>query len=784
MKSRLMLTVAGLALLGAGPVLAQTALQTAPAGPNRTVLPIPPAPFNGKIEPNAADSTPGSIREVRAPQGAPNVFLFMSDDVGFSMSSVFGGPVPTPNFARVAQSGERYNRFNTTAICSPTRAALLTGRNHHETGTGYLSDIPTGYPGYTGRIAPDTATIAQILRLNGYSTAMFGKHHNTPPQDRGQAGNFDSWPTGLGFEYFFGFNAGDNDQYSPTLYRGIQHVSPDEGKGKMLDQRLADDVISYIHNQKADKPNKPFLVYMAPGSTHSPHQAPKEYIARFKGKFDMGWDQMRVETWRRQLAMGIIPKGTKLTPRPPQIPAWDSLSPQEKAFNARQMEVAAAELTFQDEQFGRILDELDRMGVAKNTLFAVILGDNGASGEAGPGGTLNELRSIVTQNERKDWLLNSLDIQGGPNTYQNYAVGWAWAMDTPFRWVKQYASMLGGIRNGAILSWAGHTPHPGSICSQFGHVIDIAPTILDAAHIPQPTEVLGTKQKPMEGSSLLSSLSTCEPNKPRTQYFEMVGKVGLYKDGWFLSGEDGRDSWKEMTSYGARPPMTWTLYNLDKDFSQSTDLSAKYPQKLAEMKAEFDTQARENQVYPLNHLFGAARIDQAAMMKMMPKTYEYWGKDVSVPAAGSAPFMALRPFTVDADVTLDSATSSGVVMALASRFGGWSLYLDHGRPAFFWSRSTDPQEQFSVVADKALPAGKSQLTMRFATTRPGAPADVILSSGGTEYARLHLPNNILFPAGNGEMMDIGRDTGVTVTDYATPHGEIQGDVTHVKVTFD
>jgi arylsulfatase A-like enzyme len=755
---------------------------------DRSVLPIPPAPFNGTIGETVAQSQagPAALQQVRAPEGAPNVFLFMSDDVGFAMTSAFGGPVPTPNFERMAQAGQRYNRFHTTGICSPTRAALLTGRNHHNTGTGMLSDLPTPWPGYTGRIGADTATIAQVLRLNGYSTAMFGKHHNSPATDRSMGASSDTWPTGLGFEYFYGFNGGDNDQYAPTLYRDRQLANEDDNDraGKLLDRRFADDIISYVHNQKAGNPRKPFLVYFAPGSAHAPHQAPKEYIARFKGKFDHGWDVQRVLTWRKQLAMGIIPQGTKLTPRPAALPAWDSLNVQQKAFHARQMEVAAAMLAYQDEQFGRVVDELKRMGQYDNTLFALVLGDNGSSGEAGPRGTLNELRTIAVQNEREGWLNGSLDIQGGPQTYQNYSVAWAWAMNAPYPWVKQYASQLGGIRNGAILSWTGRVAKPGAVCAQFGHVNDIAPTVLEAAKILAPARVLGTDQKPMDGASLLSSLQACEAKKPRTQYFEMAGKIGLYKDGWFLSGENGRDSWKEYSARGEQPENVISLYNLDKDFSQSTDLAAKLPEKTAEMRAEFDRQARANHVYPLDHRFGSARINQMAALAMMPKHYDYWGKDVSVPAAGGAPFLAMRPFTVEADLVLDSAEASGAVVALASRFGGWSLYLDKGRPALFWSRSTDPAEQFSVKSDKTLPAGKSTLRMRHETTRPGAPATIVLSSGGVEFARLALPTNLLFPAGNGEMFDIGRDRGSTVTDYNTPGGRIEGDIPHVRVDFD
>lgn len=772
MNMRLLATVASLGLIAGGQAIAQ----------DRSVLPVPRAPFDGTIAPNVLDAKPGTPRDVRAPAGAPNVLMFLSDDVGFAMTSAFGGPVPTPNFERLAQAGQRYNRFHTTGICSPTRAALLTGRNHHNAGVGWLSDMPSPYPGYDGRIQRDTATVAQILRLNGYNTAMFGKHHNTPSGERSEAGPFDSWPTGLGFEYFYGFPYGDTDQYSPSLYRGIQRVPPDEAPDKLLDERLADDIIRYVHNQKAGAPDKPFLIYLAPGSAHAPHQAPREYIDRFKGKFDQGWDQLRVETWRRQIAMGIIPADTKLTPRPDNLPAWDSLSDREKAFHARTMEVAAAQMVFQDEQFGRVLDELERMGELDNTLVAVVLGDNGASGEAGPPGTLNELRGMRQPPERADWLHANLDAQGGPMTYQNYSVAWAWAMNAPLPWVKQYASMLGGIRNGAIISWAGHMKNTGTICAQFGHVNDIVPTVLEAAQLPAPAMVLGTKQKPMDGRSLLTSLSQCEPDKPRTQYFEITGKMGLYHDGWFLSGEDQRPSWENIGPGGDRPEVTWSLYDLRKDFSQSTDLSASNPGKLAELKALFEREARANDVYPIDHRFGAARADLDGMAAGR-KQFDLWGKDVSLPAMGQLLPLG-RSFTLDAQLDLASGKASGAVVALGSRFGGWSLYLDEGRPAFVWAISTDPQEITSGRSQNALPAGQSKLTLRFETVQPGGPAQVTVSAAGKEYLRLDLPVNFLMPAGNGETLDVGRDLGVPVAEYRTPYGAIEGDIPHVRITFD
>ncbi|PLK27596.1 sulfatase-like hydrolase/transferase [Novosphingobium sp. TH158] len=494
----------------------------------------------------------------------------------------------------------------------------------------------------------------------------------------------------------------------------------------MLDKRLADDIIRYLRNQNAAAPGKRFMLYWAPGSTHAPHQAPADYIARFKGRFDQGWDKLREETFKRQLAAGIVPKGTKLTPRPAEIPLWDSLTAGQKAFAARAMEVAAAPMAYQDEQIGRVLAELDRMGLSSNTLVSIIQGDNGASGEAGPPGTINELRSISTHDENEAWMEANTDKLGGPETYRNSPVGWAWAMNTPLRWVKQMPSMLGGVRNGMILNWPGHVAHPGAVCSQFGHLVDIARTVLDAAKLPAPDSVYSVKQKPLDGQSLLGSLAACDGAKPRTQYFEIGGKVGLYLDGWFLSGDDGRPSWIEQT----KPrPLTWTLYNLDKDFAQGTDLAAKEPARLSEMLALWKAEAARNNVFPL-----------------------------------------------------DKPDASGAVLAWGSKFGGLGLYLDHGHAAFAWAKSTDPAEMATVRSATTLPQGKVNLTLRFEIK--GGTAIAILSSNGVELARGPLPSIAFQPSGNGESLDICRDLGVGVTAYATPFGEIKGDVPHVSIDFD
>jgi arylsulfatase len=412
---------------------------------------------------------------------------------------------------------------------------------------------------------------------------------------------------------------------------------------------------------------------------------------------------------------------------------------------------------------------------------AVIEGDNGASAEAGPPGTINELLAMRHQ-ENEAWMLANTDKLGGPMTYESYPAGWAWAMDTPFRWTKQYASFLGGIRNGMILSWKGHVAHPGAICSQFAHLVDMAPTILEAAQLPAPDTVLGAKQKPMDGQSLLPSLGTCDGARPRTQYFEIGGKVGLYHDGWFLSGDDGRMAWADLPPGGERPQMQWTLYDLTKDFSQSTDLAAKEPVRLQQMLALWKQEAERNHVFPLDHRFAMAR-GRDALRGSGRKHFDFWGKDVSIPST-TEPIPVGRSFTIDAELKLDSAAASGVVMAYGSHFGGWSLYLDQGHPVFVGAHSTDPKDIVRARAERALPQGASRLTMRFAAEKPGGPATVTLSSNGAELARAQLPTSVLMAAGNGESLDIGRDLGVTVTDYRTPRGTIEGDIPHVSFDFD
>ncbi len=759
--------------------LALATTTAAIAAPDRTVLPVAPEPFAGKIGRTVADSVPDVPKNVTAPAGAPNIFLFMADDVGFSMSSSFGGPVPTPNMDRLAASGKRYNRFHTTGICSPSRAALLTGRNHHNVGFGHFADLPMDFPGYNARIPRSAATIAEVLKLNGYNTAMFGKHHNIPPGEQSIAGPFDRWPVGLGFEYFYGVVNGESDQWNPVLFRGTYPVVDEPASRGLFEKRLADDTIAWVRDQKAAAPDKPFFVYYSTFSTHAPHHAPPELIRSFRGKFDAGWDMVREQTWRRQIAEGIIPKDTRLPPRPEGIAEWTSLSPAQQAFAARGMEVAAAMLTYQDQQLGRILDEFERTGVVDNTLFVIIQGDNGASGDGDLAGIVSEMSTIngVPADEGDEaWLASNLDKLGSDEAYGSYAEGWGWAMNAPFPWYKQHASQLGALRDGMIVSWKGHVAEPGAVCAQFGHLVDVAPTLFEAAQVPAPSSVHGVAQKPLDGESLLPSLGDCVPDHPRTQYFELGGEAALFHDGWLASNMGGAGT-------GEKP---WELFDLTRDFAQGRNLAARHPEKLGELQVLWEREAERNQVFPIRQGMAQAFVGAAGAAR---KRYEFWGNDSGIPAHpdGLLGGRGLRgSFTIEADLDLAGPEASGLVAALGSHFAGWSLYLDKGRPVFEYVRSTHPEDRTRIAADTVLPAGASQLTARFDKQGEGwrGPAEVTLSFGDREIAGGTVPMTFFIPLIAGERFDIGRDTGVTVTDYASTNGALEGEVRHFTLTLD
>ncbi len=777
-----------LKLLGAPALAALLALPaSAQSSAERMALPIPPKPFEGTLEPTAKTSSNYVHAGVQAPEGAPNILLVMTDDAGFATSSAFGGAAPTPSLDELAERGLRYNQFHTTAICSPTRAALLTGRNHHAVGLGTLSDIPTPYPGYTGRITPEAATVARILRDNGYSTAMFGKDHNIPQAERSPAGPFDQWPTGRGFDYYYGFIAGDSDQFVPALYEGITPVDDaDRPEGYLVDEELADKAINWIHNQKGAAPDKPFFIYYSNGSPHAPQQVPQEWIAKFRGQFDAGWDVLREQILARQIEQGIVPQDTKLAPRPEVVPAWDSLSDQQRKVYARFMEVFAAVMAFQDHQFGRIMDELERMGIADNTLVVFVQGDNGSSAEGGEWGSINEMADLSTGSHGipLDYLEDNLEVLGGPLTYQGPQSGWAFATDTPFPWFKQIASHLGGIRNGLVISWPEHMKQTGEVREQYHHVIDIMPTLLEAAGVPAPEYVDGIKQMPVHGKSMLYSFDDADaPSVRDTQYYEIMGQRAIYHDGWMANTTPRNMPWNmPVTKGGDTTTYEWELYNLEEDFSQSRNLAAENPEKLAEMRALFDAEARKYNVYPIQDEGGLQRgMSMIMATRKMPRmSYEYWGRDVRL-QYGVAPMIFHMPFSIEAQVRVPKGGAEGVIVAAGSHFGGWSFYLEDGKPTAYSSVSGLPLEgaQSKVKAKRALKPGAHTVRYDFKVT--GDDGILSISVDGEQVAEGRIAQRPKMIAGNGETFDTGRDSNVAVSPDYEREGVFSGEIDKVTV---
>ncbi|WP_439136358.1 arylsulfatase, partial [Pseudomaricurvus sp.] len=564
-------------------------------------LPYAEQKYRGDVGTTYLDSDPAQFpKQVTAPEGAPNVLVVLLDDVGFGQFSVSGGGVPAPNMEELAEEGFLFTRFHTTAVCTSTRAALLTGRNHHVAGSGNITEVATGYDGYTGIIPKDTATFAEMMRLNGYITSWIGKNHNTPTYETSAMGPFDHWPNNLGFDYFYGFMAGDTNQRRPWLYENQTPVGQQTADDYYLSVDLADKSIEWLQQAEVVQPDKPWMMYLAPAATHSPHQAPKELIEKHKGRFDNGWDKYREETFARQKKMGIIPENTQLTKRPDSLPAWDSLSADQKKLSARMMEVFAAYGEHVDQQVGRVLDYVKSLPDANNTMIVYIVGDNGASSEGGIPGTLNENAFFNGVQMQTEDMMPYIDEIGTEKHFNHFPAAWAHAVDTPFQWVKQVASHLGGTRNVMLVSWPEEYRKGGQVRTQFTHVIDVAATILDATGIEEPRSVNGTTQKPIEGRSFLSVLDDKDAEEIRTsQYFEMFVNRGIYKDGWW-AGSRSFDPWNPIR--GEFNPLTaeWELYNLDEDFSQANNLADKYPEKLDELVKLWWATAAKEQVLPLD----------------------------------------------------------------------------------------------------------------------------------------------------------------------------------------
>jgi arylsulfatase len=716
------------------------------AGAQAQTAPLPAAP-------------PAPAYQVKAPAHAPNVVVILLDDVGFGAASTFGGPVPTPALQALAADGLSYNRFHTTAICSPTRSSLLTGRNPHATGIGAVMNSADERPGYSGFHTKDTATIATVLRQHGYNTAMFGKWHQVPDWEASPAGPFDRWPTGEGFEHFYGFIGGETDQFDPSLFLNTTPVMRPAGANYHLTEDLADKSIAWLRLQHSLTPDKPFFLYFAPGATHAPLQVPRAWIDRFKGKFDQGWDKLREETFARQQRLGVIPADAKLTPRDPRLPAWDSLTPEQKRFSSRTMEAYAGFLAHTDAQIGRVLDSLAANGERDNTLVFYVFGDNGASAEGGLHGSASYFAQIQGLPETDAIRSANLDKVGGPDAYAHYPAGWAWAMNTPFQWMKTVASHLGGFRNAMVLNWPGHITDRGGVRSQFGHVNDITPTILEAAGIDAPQVVDGIAQKPMDGTSLLYTLADPKaPERHRTQYFEVFGHRSLYHDGWMASAFHSRLPWS-VIDFGTKSfnDDQWELYDLRSDFSQADDVAAKYPEKLAEMKALFNAEAARNQVLPLRNttLSVPGQLPSIAGKRT---TMTFHEGAIGIPET-ALPRTYNHSWSVEANVDMAQA-GQGVVATLGGRSAGWSLYLDAaGKPTFTY-RLFD-LGTYNLRGTKPLAPGKHTMRVDFdyAGGGYGKGGTLRLTVDGAAVGQASLPASPTAFYTIDESFDVGLDHG-------------------------
>jgi arylsulfatase len=681
------------------PAVAQQVTGT-PGAPDATTtidgkqLPAPDPKFGGVIKDEALQSKAWWAPRVVPPRQAPNVLLIITDDAGFGVPSTFGGVIPTPAMDRVAKNGLRYNNIHSTALCSPTRAALITGRNHHSTGFGVVSEQSTGFPGYNSIIAKDKATIGRVLLDNGYATAWFGKAHNTPAFEASAIGPFDRWPTGMGFEYFYGFVGGDANQWQPNLFRNTTQIYPFQGKPEWnLTTGMADDAIDYLNRANQIDPGKPFFIKYAPGATHAPHHPTKEWVEKIHALrlFDDGWNKLRERIFENQKRLGVIPADTKLEPWPTKvIKNWDDCTPEEKKLYIRQVEVFAAYAAYNDHEIGRVIQAIDDMGKLDNTLVIYINGDNGTSAEGGPLGTPNEVAWFNGVNEMPvDVQMKWYDVWGTEQTYNHMSAGWSWAFDTPFTWFKQNASKLGGIRQNMAVSWPARIKDKGGLREQFSHVIDIVPTILEVTGIPAPETVDGIKQAPVEGTSFaytFDAKNAKEPSRHKTQYFEMMGQWALYHEGWLLSTEVNRAPWE---AFGAANPdplnnQVLELYDLNKDFSQSQNLADKYPEKVQEMKKMFIAEGKKYQVFPLDASVAARIVAPRPNITAGRTEFVYTRPMVGLPQ-GDSPSLLNSSYTISADIEVSAGGAEGMILTSGGRFAGYGFYLLKSKPVFLWN---------------------------------------------------------------------------------------------------
>ncbi len=752
-------------------------------------VPQPDPEFKGKIgktfDESKADPTLFLPRS--APEGAPNIFLVLIDDAGFGASSTFGGPCNTPTLDKLAENGLRYNHFHTTALCSPTRAALLTGHNHHSAATGIIMETLTGFPGYTGIIPQSTASVGQILQDNGYTTAWIGKNHNVAGVQASMVGPHTRWPNQLGFDYYYGFLCGEMNQWYPTIYENQNPVqawgSPEEGYNLGID--ITDRAINWMRYQNSIAPDRPFFLYYAPGATHSPHHPPKEYAEKYKGKFAHGWDKQREIAFERQKELGVIPKDAKLTPRPDGIPAWDDLPANEKKLYERQMEVYAGYYEFADDQIKRIIDAIEETGELDNTLIIFIAGDNGASAEGSMTGTASAVAMLNGVEYPIEETMEFMDRWGGPGTDVHYAVGWSWAMNSPFQWMKQVASHFGGTRNPMVVSWPKGIKDKGGLREQFHHVNDIAPTLLDIVGIEQPEYVNGIKQKPMEGTSFAYTFADNgaeAEGRKKTQYFELIGNRGIYHDGWMASAFH-KEPWNTA---GSTPfdQDKWQLYDISKDFSQADDLAGQYPEKLKEMQQLFDQEAKKYNVYPLD--------DRAAPRFANPnginrpsfvtgrKHFEFYPGAIRLPEA-SAPSVKSKSHSITADVIIPAEGAEGALIAMGGDEGGYSLYMKDNKLVYYFNCYS--YNRYEVTSTIEVPTGKVQLKMDFKYDGggPGKGGTVTLYANDKQLGQGRVEKTIPGKFGFDEM-DIGMDLSGPVSEAYSPPFKFSGEIE--KVTID
>jgi len=676
-------------------------------------LPRSAPPFKGQIGSSYKDSIPDYPAAVTAPAGAPNVLIILLDDVGFGMTGTFGGPVPTPALDQLSASGVKYNRFHTTSLCSPTRAALLTGRNHHTAATGVIIEMGTGFPGYTGILPRETATVAQILQDNGYATSAFGKWHNTPELEISPSGPFDRWPTNLGFGTFYGFNQGETHQYHPTLYRDTSPVTPSltAAEGYHFTTDMTDEAIRWVRNVSAAGPHRPWFCYFAPGACHAPHHAPRAWREKFRGQFDAGWDEMRKQIFAKQLQMKLLPADSVLTGRPPEIPAWDDLAPETRLIAARLMENYAGFMAHTDFEIGRLIDSLEENGQLDETLIFYIVGDNGASGEGGPEGTFNEIAALAGYNPGAAGFRDRVDLIGEPESEPHVPIGWAWAMNTPFQWTKQVASHFGGTRNPLVVHWPKGIHSQGELRSQFHHVVDLAPTILDVAGITEPTMVNGVPQKPMEGISLRYTFNDAAATDRRTtQYFEMMGNRAIYADGWFACARHGIP-WITTGTEKSFEQDQWELYDLNADFTQGQDVATQNPQKLAELKEQFEQVAAQHQVLPLDDRLTQRLDPRLRRTGPVPTRWTYIGNEIRIPEAVS-PIICPLPHQISLEISIPDKGTEGVIACTGGESGGWTIFLQDGKLHYLYNFFG--YEEYAFTSPQNLPVGEPvQIQLEF-----------------------------------------------------------------------